>query len=210
MSKARFYISSYTARYGPVHTGPSVYRYADRQLPGGTAKNRPSAVDFGHRRPIEREIDRRRLIEGDRWSTEEDRRSEKKGRRRRRGKEEEEKKHNLYRHRPQVAHAPLSPTGRPRAVAAHARRRIVATSPCGEKKSLGEASARSPRVVHRFLLPSIAEDSRRFEKPASDGLRSGEQRRISRFSLFFSLFFFLPWLILPEIGRRWSKSIGTA
>ncbi|RWW07657.1 hypothetical protein GW17_00028951 [Ensete ventricosum] len=45
-----------------VHTGSPGYRYADRPLPGGTAKNRPLTVDFGHRRPIEGEIDRRRSI----------------------------------------------------------------------------------------------------------------------------------------------------
>ncbi|RRT59163.1 hypothetical protein B296_00046050 [Ensete ventricosum] len=47
---------------------------------------------------------------------------------------------------------------------------------------------------------------RNAEKPAGDGLRSGEQYRISRFSLFFSLFFFLPRLIPPKIGLRRSKS----
>ncbi|RZS02668.1 hypothetical protein BHM03_00032746, partial [Ensete ventricosum] len=36
-----------------VHIGPPGYRYVDRPLPGGSAKNRPSAVDFGCRRPIE-------------------------------------------------------------------------------------------------------------------------------------------------------------
>ncbi|RZR95513.1 hypothetical protein BHM03_00024364 [Ensete ventricosum] len=36
-----------------VHTGPPGYRYADRPLPGGSVKNRLSAVDFGPRRPIE-------------------------------------------------------------------------------------------------------------------------------------------------------------
>ncbi|RZS21237.1 hypothetical protein BHM03_00053848 [Ensete ventricosum] len=35
---------------------------SDRPLPGGTTKNRPSTVDFGHRRPIEGEIDRWRSI----------------------------------------------------------------------------------------------------------------------------------------------------
>ncbi|RWW29167.1 hypothetical protein GW17_00006318, partial [Ensete ventricosum] len=90
----QFEISSYRA----VHTGPLVYRYADRPLPGGTTKNRSSAVDFGHERPIEGEIDRRRSIEGDR-------RSEKKGRRRRRGEETEP--------------LPSLPAGRPRAIAAH-------------------------------------------------------------------------------------------
>ncbi|RWV88324.1 hypothetical protein GW17_00049604 [Ensete ventricosum] len=38
----------------------------------------------------------------------------------------------------------------------------------------------------------------------------GVQRRVSRFFLFFSLFFFLPRLILPEIGRQWSKSTITS
>ncbi|RWW87750.1 hypothetical protein BHE74_00003401 [Ensete ventricosum] len=46
-----------------VHTCPSGYRYADRLLPGGSAKNRPSTVDFDRRRPIEEEIDRRQSIE---------------------------------------------------------------------------------------------------------------------------------------------------
>ncbi|RWW47730.1 hypothetical protein BHE74_00046250 [Ensete ventricosum] len=34
-----------------------------RPLPGGFAKNQPSAVDFDRRRPIDGEIDRRRSIE---------------------------------------------------------------------------------------------------------------------------------------------------
>ncbi|RZS22052.1 hypothetical protein BHM03_00054776, partial [Ensete ventricosum] len=46
-----------------VHIGPSGYRYTGRPLPGGSVKNRPSAVDFDHRRPILKEIDRRRSIE---------------------------------------------------------------------------------------------------------------------------------------------------
>ncbi|RWW34512.1 hypothetical protein GW17_00000711 [Ensete ventricosum] len=41
----------------------SGYRYADCPLSGGSAKNRPSVVDFGRRRPIEEEIDCRRSIE---------------------------------------------------------------------------------------------------------------------------------------------------
>ncbi|RZS26452.1 hypothetical protein BHM03_00059801 [Ensete ventricosum] len=44
--------------------------------------------------------------------------------------------------------------------------------------------------------------------PVSDGSGSGEQHRIFRFSLFFSLFFFLPWLILPKINRYHPKSAG--
>ncbi|RWW85432.1 hypothetical protein BHE74_00005882 [Ensete ventricosum] len=44
-------------------------------------------------------------------------------------------------------------------------------------------------------------------KSASDGSGLGEQHCISRFSLlFFYLFFFLPRLILTEIGRRQLKS----
>ncbi|RZR70694.1 hypothetical protein BHM03_00001077 [Ensete ventricosum] len=72
---------------------------------GGTAKNGPSTVDFGRRRPIEGEstVGGRLRGIGDR----------------RKREEEEEKKQNLYRRRPQVAHAPLPPTGRPHPVAAH-------------------------------------------------------------------------------------------
>ncbi|RRT55326.1 hypothetical protein B296_00042276 [Ensete ventricosum] len=72
---------------------------------GGTAKNGPSTVDFGRRRPIEGEstVDGRLKEIGDQ----------------RKREEEEEKKQNLYRRRPQVAHAPLPPTGRPHPIAAH-------------------------------------------------------------------------------------------
>ncbi|RRT34963.1 hypothetical protein B296_00057645, partial [Ensete ventricosum] len=38
-----------------VHTGPPGCRYADCQLPSGTVKNRPSAIDFGRRQSIEGE-----------------------------------------------------------------------------------------------------------------------------------------------------------
>ncbi|RWW20231.1 hypothetical protein BHE74_00028278 [Ensete ventricosum] len=41
------------------------YRYADRPLPSGTAKNWLSAIDFSRRRPIEGEIDHRRPIKGE-------------------------------------------------------------------------------------------------------------------------------------------------
>ncbi|RWW02418.1 hypothetical protein GW17_00034495 [Ensete ventricosum] len=57
-------------------------RNADRPLPGGTAKNRPSTVDFNRRRPIEGEIDRQRLIEGE---------GKKKKKRKRRKKEKRRK-----------------------------------------------------------------------------------------------------------------------
>ncbi|RRT67680.1 hypothetical protein B296_00026092 [Ensete ventricosum] len=88
-------------------------------------------------------------------------------------------------------------------------------SPCAEKKSPHKALARSPYVQRRFLLPVIAKDSPH-EAPRSSWEMDrdpGEQRRISRFShffsLFFSLFFFFPWLILPNSSRRRSKSTVT-
>ncbi|RWW55701.1 hypothetical protein BHE74_00037667, partial [Ensete ventricosum] len=87
-----------------VHTGPPSYRYADRLLPGGTAKNRPSTVDFGRRRSIEKAIDRRRSIEEEKEKEEEE---EKK-------KKEEEKKE----YRAVLARTPSLPAGRSRAVAA--------------------------------------------------------------------------------------------
>ncbi|RWW00978.1 hypothetical protein GW17_00036015, partial [Ensete ventricosum] len=46
-----------------VHTSPSGYRYANRPLPDGSTKNRPSSIDFGRWRPIEEEIDRWQSIE---------------------------------------------------------------------------------------------------------------------------------------------------
>ncbi|RRT54580.1 hypothetical protein B296_00043763, partial [Ensete ventricosum] len=76
---------------------PKLYWYADRLLPDGTTKNRPSAIDF----------DRQRSIEGE--STVGDRLREIKDRRKREEEEEEEKKQNLYRRRPQVARAPSRP-----------------------------------------------------------------------------------------------------
>ncbi|RZR99163.1 hypothetical protein BHM03_00028663 [Ensete ventricosum] len=75
-----------------VHTGPPGYRYADRPLPGGSVKNRPSAVDFGRRRPIEEEIDRRRSIE------------EEKGKKKRKRKKEKEEGKKEY-----LARAPSLP-----------------------------------------------------------------------------------------------------
>ncbi|RRT64335.1 hypothetical protein B296_00033412, partial [Ensete ventricosum] len=63
-----FSLLSGKAPYRPVHTGPAADRYADRSLPGSTAK-------IGRRQSIDGEIDCRRSIE------------EEKGKRRR-GKEE--------------------------------------------------------------------------------------------------------------------------
>ncbi|RWW41965.1 hypothetical protein BHE74_00052517 [Ensete ventricosum] len=71
-----------------VHTGSPGCRYTDRPLPSDTAKNRPSKIDFGRRRPIEGESDCWRSI-----STIDGRLREKSGRlREKRGEEEEEKK----------------------------------------------------------------------------------------------------------------------
>ncbi|RWW17306.1 hypothetical protein GW17_00018771 [Ensete ventricosum] len=63
-----------------VHTDPPCYRYADRPLPGGSVKNRPSTVDFGRRRSIEREIDRRRSIEEEKGKEKRKRKKKKRGR----------------------------------------------------------------------------------------------------------------------------------
>ncbi|RWW06248.1 hypothetical protein GW17_00030434 [Ensete ventricosum] len=88
-------------QFRPVPPGTGgTYRCADRPLPGSSAKNRSSAVDFSRRRPIEEEIDRR-------WSIEEE-----KGKKKREKKEE--KKEYLVgmpssptcRRRPRVAYAP--------------------------------------------------------------------------------------------------------
>ncbi|RZR79440.1 hypothetical protein BHM03_00005163 [Ensete ventricosum] len=121
------------------------YRYADRPLLGGSVKNRPSAVDFGSRRPIEVEIDRRRSIE------------EEKGKKKRKRKEKEEGKKEYLarlpsparRRRPQVACTPSSPRAvfasgspvrccRPQVARSHGRDRFFSrarrrsVSPCEE------------------------------------------------------------------------------
>ncbi|RWW31259.1 hypothetical protein GW17_00004123 [Ensete ventricosum] len=83
-----------------VHTGPSVFRYADRPLLDGTAKNRPSAVDFGGRRPTEGES-----TVGSRLREIGEKGKKKKKRKRRRGEET----------KPLLS----PPTGRPRPVVAH-------------------------------------------------------------------------------------------
>ncbi|RWW27194.1 hypothetical protein GW17_00008385 [Ensete ventricosum] len=78
--RPRFANSIYTARYGRYIlvrqvTSTRTARY--RVVP---PKNRPSAIDFNHRRSIEGEIDRRRSIEGEK--------GKKKKKKRRRGEEE--------------------------------------------------------------------------------------------------------------------------
>ncbi|RRT45397.1 hypothetical protein B296_00055169, partial [Ensete ventricosum] len=65
-----------------VYTGPSSYRYADRPLLGGTTKNQSSAVDFDRQRPIKGEIDRRRLIEGEKGKKKKKKKKKKKRKRR--------------------------------------------------------------------------------------------------------------------------------
>ncbi|RWW22524.1 hypothetical protein GW17_00013271 [Ensete ventricosum] len=59
--------------YRAIHIGPLGYRYADRSLPGGTAK-------IDHRRSIEGEIDRRRSIEGEKRKNKKRKRRKKKRR----------------------------------------------------------------------------------------------------------------------------------
>ncbi|RWW69203.1 hypothetical protein BHE74_00023221 [Ensete ventricosum] len=76
--------------YCPVwaaHTGPSSCRYVDRPLPGSSAKNRPSAVDFDRRRSIEGEINRRCSIEQEKGK----KKKKKKKKRKRRKKEKRRK-----------------------------------------------------------------------------------------------------------------------
>ncbi|RWW03285.1 hypothetical protein GW17_00033568 [Ensete ventricosum] len=94
--------------YRAVHIGPSGCRYANRLLPGGTAKNRPLTVDFGRRWSISTVSGRLREK-----STIGSRLREKKGRRRRGKEEKRREEENL---------APSSPAHRrrprPRIVAA--------------------------------------------------------------------------------------------
>ncbi|RZS10872.1 hypothetical protein BHM03_00042148, partial [Ensete ventricosum] len=117
-----------------IHIGPSGYRYVDRPLPGGSAKNQPSTADFDCRQPIEEEIDRQRSIEReiDRRRSIEEEKGKKKGRKR--GKEEKKKR------RIPCSHAVLArglpaPRRRPRVgrgrFFSRARRRSF--SPRGEK-----------------------------------------------------------------------------
>ncbi|RZS20373.1 hypothetical protein BHM03_00052869 [Ensete ventricosum] len=86
----------------------------------------------------------------------------------------------------------LSPPAGRRRFFSHVGRKIEVTL---GKKPARHASFSYPRDRRRFSLRST-------EKPTDDESGSREQRQISRFSLFFSLFFFLPRLIPPEIGRR--------
>ncbi|RRT44149.1 hypothetical protein B296_00054512, partial [Ensete ventricosum] len=105
-----------------VHTSPPGCRYVDRPLPSGTAKNRPSTINFGRRRSIEGEIE---SIEGEK--------GKKKKRKRKKRREEE----NLV---PVLARARSWPslTVRRRTVArgsptARTRARRRNASPRGEK-----------------------------------------------------------------------------
>ncbi|RZS25364.1 hypothetical protein BHM03_00058553 [Ensete ventricosum] len=90
--------------YRAVRVLPLGYRYADRPLPRGSVKNRSLAVDFGRRRPVLKEIDRRRSIE------------EEKGKKKRKRKKEEGNKEYLA--SAVLARLPSPPAGCPHAVAA--------------------------------------------------------------------------------------------
>ncbi|RWW05402.1 hypothetical protein GW17_00031324 [Ensete ventricosum] len=104
-----------------VHTGPLGCRYVDRLLPGGSAKNRPSTVDFGRRGSIEGEIDRGRSIEREKG---------KKKKKRKRRKKEKRRKKNLA-----PTHGPCSCIVAARWPPAPARRRCPRALflLCGEK-----------------------------------------------------------------------------
>ncbi|RWW12406.1 hypothetical protein GW17_00023925 [Ensete ventricosum] len=119
----------------------------------GTAKNQLSAIDFGHRRPIEEEIDRRRPIEEeiDRWRSIEGEKGKKKKKKKRKRRKKKRRRRTYFPRdvlahttsppvgRPHDAARGSPPTGHPRAVAAlargcffsHTRRRNI--SPRGEK-----------------------------------------------------------------------------
>ncbi|RRT53836.1 hypothetical protein B296_00049574 [Ensete ventricosum] len=99
-----FSLLSGKALYRPVRTGLAADQYADRSLPGGTANidRRRSILAIGDRL-------REKSIVGGRLR-------KKKGRGRR-GKEERRKKKEEEKEK-YLACAPLSPTGRSRAVAA--------------------------------------------------------------------------------------------
>ncbi|RWW09058.1 hypothetical protein GW17_00027469 [Ensete ventricosum] len=68
---------------GLIQPSLSDCQYADCPLPGGSSKNRPSIVDFGHRRLIEGEIDRRWSIEREKGKKKKRNRRKKVKRRRR-------------------------------------------------------------------------------------------------------------------------------
>ncbi|RWW28037.1 hypothetical protein GW17_00007512 [Ensete ventricosum] len=69
-----------------VSTGLLCYRYADRPLLGGYCQNRLSVVNFGRRWSIEGEIDRRRLIEGEKGKKKKKKRKRRKKKKRGRRK----------------------------------------------------------------------------------------------------------------------------
>ncbi|RWW76486.1 hypothetical protein BHE74_00015423 [Ensete ventricosum] len=170
-----FSLLSGKAPYRPVHTGPAADRYADRSLPGSTAKiDRRRSIDgeIDRRRSIDGEIDRRRSIE------------EEKGERRR-GKEEKRRSiwpssslvrcpHALAAHgltanrrrpRMRAARMPSLPVGRPRAVVVLAC--ALPARPCRSRvaremsPSSQPAGDYHPRVGRHF-------DSPRWERDRGD------------------------------------------
>ncbi|RZR94754.1 hypothetical protein BHM03_00023532 [Ensete ventricosum] len=131
----------HTDLYHPVRavcTGPPGYLYADRLLPGGTAKNRSSTVDFNRRQSIEGEIDRRRSIEGEKGKKKK-KKKRKRRKKRRRGEEERIP-------RAVLARLPSPPVGRQHAAAALARSTNLHLS----IKAWHETGQVDPRV--NFLL----------------------------------------------------------
>ncbi|RZS11233.1 hypothetical protein BHM03_00042552 [Ensete ventricosum] len=93
-------IAAHARYFSPSSAYPSSSSFSLTQLPtvdfdgvpinwrtsttGGTAKNRPSVVDFGRQRAIEGEIDRRRSTEGEKWNKKKKRKRRKKKKKRRR------------------------------------------------------------------------------------------------------------------------------
>ncbi|RWW22044.1 hypothetical protein GW17_00013777 [Ensete ventricosum] len=156
-----------------VHIGPPGYRYVDRPLPGGSAKNRPSAVDFGCRRPIEVEIDCWRLIE-----REIDRRrsiEEEKGKKKRKRKKKKRRRKNTS-----PARRPRPPTvaarGSPAAAAAFSPARGDGVSPRVGRKI--EATSTVDRYTDRPLPGGIAKiDRQRSISVVGGRLREKSKRR---------------------------------
>ncbi|RWV86512.1 hypothetical protein GW17_00051587, partial [Ensete ventricosum] len=115
-----------------AHTGLPGCRYADRPLPSGSVKNRSLAVDFGRRRPVLKEIDRRRSIE------------EEKGKKKRKRKKEEEG-NKEYLASAILARLLSPPAGCPHAVAARGSP-ATAFSP-----ARGDRSRRRKGQAKRFI-----------------------------------------------------------
>ncbi|RZR81328.1 hypothetical protein BHM03_00007524 [Ensete ventricosum] len=169
----------------PPDTGDT---YRSARLPEREQAATGWTTKIDRRRSIEGEIDRRLLIEGEK--------GKKKKKRKRRKKKKRRKREKYLLACGSLAFAKPYSTSIP----SLARYRMV-----------GVVASFLLPTGETFLLLAWGESSCGEKKsPAGNGSRSGKQRRVSRFSLFFSLFFFLPRLILLEIARRRSKSTITA